>query len=591
MNLSNHTTSIAAGAVLFSAMALVGWQVQRGDHQTGAEARIQIRESRSSSRIDRPSTQRNGLAAAKRMLRAIQAEKNPAERMRATTALVNSLSPEELLEWMDKRWFTCRDGFDLTLFSRLATERLSHEDPIGLLAWSMKDGSTGWEASLQTLTKSDPQALLDFFRENPNSNIELRALAVVAETNPGLAVDRLIELSLSGHDMNSYQMGQTMLALAKSSPEQLEGALDSLAGKAGETAEAALLGVKLNRSFGTEIQNLIAQPDGLSRLKAAWQTSRTDLADTLLVNLGQLPSAWQAELSNNSSYFLDNKNASQWLAADLEGTGLTSQQADNIRMTCIQNLSYYNPKQALQGFLDLDRTSMNEVNRNSTLQSIFSNQRNLMSATGLINMLDNETDREFARQVIQSSNDSNPNSLRTASTAQEWLKKVDSVSSSPDSSNSYYLIQAVQSLNKHQLTQLGKDFENLPSESQRNVAQILASTSPFGDYEVDPNLKGQAITFLISNPEDEKQTHSNPRANSSALASKHVAQWAQTDPVAASAWTSKLPESEAKTWATKNLASTWMQYDPVAAKKWVNTLPIQIRQEVEEFINLSVPSQ
>ena len=587
MKFSNHTTTIAAGAILFSAMALVGWQVRGGDQKAGTDGQIPTRENRSSSRFDRSPSQGKGLAAAKRMLRALEAEKDPVERMRATTALVNSLSSDDLLEWMDKRWFTCRDGFDLTLFSKLATERLSHEDPIGLLAWSMKDESNGSEASLKILSKSDPQALLDFFKENPNPYIEFRALASIAETNPTMAMDRLIELSASSKSEYSYQITATMVALAESSPKQLEDALGSLEGEARQTAEAALLGAKLNRSFGAEIQNLINQPDGLNLLKAAWKTSGAKLSATMLANIGSLPPAWQSQLAGSASSLINNNNASQWLAADLEGAGLTSQQADSIRMTCIRNLSYSTPEKALQGFLDLDRTSMNENSRNSVLQSIFSNQSSVLAATGLINMLDSEADRETARQIVQSAANSNPNVLRNVSTSAEWLEKAGNAGSEEDSTNRYYLAEAVRNLSKHQLGQLSEDFQNLPPDTRRNVAEILGSRR--SDTEIEPNLKGQAISYLISNPPSEDEARTGSYSNPNALASMHVVKWAQTDPAAASAWTRTLPDSEAKTWATKNLAATWMQYDPAAAEKWIGALSPDTRREVKEFIDSKEP--
>jgi hypothetical protein len=259
-------------------------------------------------------------------------------------------------------------------------------------------------------------------------------------------------------------------------------------------------------------------------------------------------------------------------------------------MRCVQNLAYNHPEQALQGFLNLDRESMPAGNRNSVLQSIFGNQTNPETASGLLSQLDNEADREIARQFIQNNGASVSGNPKTIATAKEWLEQAEILVTNPTSNTRFELDQAVQTLNKEQLAQLGKDFQTLPPDSRRTVAAILSNSRP--DTEIDPNLKGQAISYLISNPaanDPSAQDPSNNSTNSNALASTHAVKWAQTDPAAASAWTSKLPDGEAKSWANKNLAATWMQYDPAAAKKWISNLPAGTRNEVQQFLDSPNP--
>ncbi|MBK1880910.1 hypothetical protein JIN85_00705 [Luteolibacter pohnpeiensis] len=588
MNSSNYTTRIAGGALLFCAMAFVGWQIQRGS-QKNSDPPTEIRQNRTSDRVRRPSNQNNkGLAGAKRLLRVIDAEKNPAERMRVTTALVNSLSTDELLEWLDKRWFTCRDGYELSLFSRLATERLSHEDPLRLLAWSMKDNSSGSEAALKTLTESDPQALIDFFKENPKPYLELRALGAISKNNPEMAMDRLIEISLTGKDADFgyYYINSAMTTMAESSPELLEAKIAELGGKFQKTAQAALLGAKLNRSFATELDKLIDQPDGLNQLKAACATSRTSISDSLLANLGRLPSSWQAAVLKNNSDFLNNTNAYQWLTADLEGAGVTSSDANLIRLDCINNLAYSNPKQALEGYQHLDPSTMDASQKISILQAIFSTQSNPLAATGLLNMLDSDEDRMIAQKAIPSNpNESDLYKLRNTTNSSDWLDQVKQLNTNTTSDIQYYLTESLQKMNKQQIAELSKDFQSLPEDARRNVANVLTSSYTRNEG-IDPELKGQALDYLISNPVAQG-TDSNSGTNLPMLASIHVTQWIQTDPKAATDWTSKLPDSDAKTWATKNLASTWMQYDPAAAQKWIQSLPSQTQQDVQNFIDSS----
>jgi hypothetical protein len=64
----------------------------------------------------------------------------------------------------------------------------------------------------------------------------------------------------------------------------------------------------------------------------------------------------------------------------------------------------------------------------------------------------------------------------------------------------------------------------------------------------------------------------------------HAVQWLKNDPDAASAWVNRLPASEAKTWAQKNLAANWVKYDFEEAQRWIKALPANERKEVETFL-------
>ncbi len=46
----------------------------------------------------------------------------------------------------------------------------------------------------------------------------------------------------------------------------------------------------------------------------------------------------------------------------------------------------------------------------------------------------------------------------------------------------------------------------------------------------------------------------------------------------------RLPDGDAKLWASKNVALNWNQYDPGAVSTWLKTLPNDVKTQVQKHL-------
>lgn len=576
MSTLSQNTAVRAGAVAgFLITAAIGWQlagdappapaIKAADSRT---TKVSARQARSNSRYQTP-------AYAKERLRAIRAAGSTQERMRATIELANTLPVSELESWLEGRWFDDSEGFDLTLFNKIAKERWLKEDPEGLALWSLKSGGQT-HGILASWAKDDPQRVIGFFKEHPNEQMELQMLQSIAKSDPALALGRLREIIAGGlgtGNISGYYGQQVLRSLAQSNPAALEAMLDSLPTKWRNTAEGAILTQKLNSSFSEEIQKLWERPDGLKILLQAGGGVE-GFNEKLIGELANMPASWKSALAADAYGFLDSSTAEKWLNLNLEGSGFTSEQAKQIRKGAVQNLMYQKPEVALKMMGTMD---FSDDERTSMIRNLFSNTRgDTEKAEGLIALLGTEQDRQTARNALATSSSS---SQAKNAKPSEWLETASAFDANTGSG--YQILSQLRNWDKEKLAELTSQFQTMPDAGKRNVAQVLA-----GDNNgIDPNLQGEAIRYLVANPIEPKEGQQTRRTeNPVRLASDHAVQMVQKDPFAATVWVQTLPSGEAKLWAQKNLAANWVQYDPDAANQWVKSLPADARGEVQNFL-------
>ena len=129
---------------------------------------------------------------------------------------------------------------------------------------------------------------------------------------------------------------------------------------------------------------------------------------------------------------------------------------------------------------------------------------------------------------------------------------------------------------------LGQAFQNLEGEEKTRLASFAATAR----YAIDKSLKGDAIKYVLENPEAQKATNwdNDNQSQATKQASQHALDLMKTDPARASAWVNSLPEGNTRLWAKKNLASNWNNYDPVGVQKWLNSQPANEQQAIETFL-------
>jgi len=567
----------SASAAAFVATALAGWHLA-GDHSSASPAPgEESGTAKVAKRVERSVRHSGPPAHVRAELDAIRDAGSTGNRMRATIDLATRLPVADLAEWLEKHWFDTGDGFDLTLFRKIAMQRWREEDPEGLMAWNMKNSPGNISQTMSSWVKTDPARALAFFQEHPNQSMEMRILAEVAKVDAALALSHLKEMidrgmgSRSGSDLDERLFQE----IAKRDPAALEAALDSLPPVWRIRAEGAAVGARLKADFAGELRELRDRPDGWKVFQAA-MGSTEGVKDKLFNELANLPSSWKSGLAAETHRYVDQESAAKWLDVDLEGMGFSQSQTRNIHFMALQYHSFQKPVEALEKLADF---GLEEEQKRNLISNIFGNSgRDPEMAEKLMAALDNDVDRAVAQKSLDGMQlSSNETKVENPT---EWLEKVGTL----DPNQSFRFMHQLDQWDKEKIAVLADEFRVMPDEKKLPVAKLLATG--FYTEEGDQGLRGEAIRFLVGQPQtpQEEGVLQQESFNPSQIASRYAVMLATKDPDSATQWVRSLPNGEAKQWAQKNLAANWAKYDPDAMDQWVKSLPSADRTEVEAFL-------
>ncbi|MES2440740.1 MAG: hypothetical protein V4584_16860 [Verrucomicrobiota bacterium] len=566
----------------FLAAAVIGWKLE-GDSTPPPTAPAPPHSHRPG-----PARQAGNVtgprAEAARRMHFLRQIRHPGERMRATMDLATSISPADFAAWIDGGWFSLREGMDLTLFTKILMQRWRNEDPESFLLWSYSNNSPEADSLRQSWAEAEPQRLLDFYRQHPNTFWEVLDLAVIAENHPALALQRLQEMISAGLSRDEFDCTPRLLkVLAKQNPAALEAALDFLPELERRLAEAIIITGKLESSFSTAVRELWDRPDGLGLFRYSLSNSGDPaLLTQLFAGFADFPDSWRQSICSNAKSFLHPGNASVWLSTDLVSLGFSEEMEKLIRPDAITDLSYHQPADALAFLMT---TGLDPVKRETVLFKIFENAaRNPQQAQALLATLTSEEDREIARKAMQPGA-SEPETSRIDNPS-DWMQAV-TAANSEDGKFSDYL-SMIHDWDSGKITALKTQFQALPEDKQRKLTLFL-----LGSSSAPALLEEEALATLIRQPWDAQQfIPADPFAEpfqatneeiKARLASEYVGKVAAKDPTAAGEWISTLPDGQPKLWAQKNLLSLWSQYDPEAAGRWMKTLPAGTEAKLKDL--------
>lgn len=577
---SNNPAMLAGAALGFLTTAIIGWKVAERPKADAPMAAQEEPAGKSTSRPMRSSRNRSGMPeAVKQRVASIRALASPDDRMRATIELATKLPVSEIAKWMDGRWFNTGSGYDVSLFNKILKERWEKEDPEGLLAWRMKSNSYSVGETLAKWAETDPQKITAFFKEHPDRDLQLRSLAEIAKKNPEFALQCLRDMpgGSSRNGMTGYYNRQVLEEIAKASPAVLESALAALPAGLKAQAESILIGKRLETSFDSEFAKLLERPDGWKVFSESLSNGK-DMKEKLFDQLANLPASWKSSMASNPYNLMDSSNAMKWWNADLEGLGFTEKDAKRIRAQALSRIASKQPEEALRMMAggNLDSNS-----RHNIIANLFSNLRgdNADKAEALIAQLGTDEEKSQARQYL--SNDSSSDKQEKLDNPSDWLAKIGSID--PKNGSHYQYLSMLRQWDSAKLAELGNQFRAMPDDKKKTVAQVLAASSEYsGNF--DSTLVGDAIQYLVSQPQDPSANQRGGSSDPIARASQYAVRLAGRDAVAASQWVQSLPSGDARLWAQKNLGANWSQFDPDAAGQWLKTLPASERTQVEEFI-------
>ncbi len=582
--LPNKPVVLAGAALGFLAMTVLGWNLADQPPKPAAASQPEV-TAKVANRPTRHARKSGPPDAVRQQMASIRALGTPEERMRATIELAYNLPVSEIEAWMENRWFNTGQGFDLSLFNKILTERWNKEDPEGLLVWKLKNNSGNAAATLASWAAKEPERVAAFFKNHPNKNLQLQSLAAIAKANPAFALKCLREMpasSTSEDGMAGYYNKQTLAELAKSSPAELEAALASLPAGLRTQAEAVLIGQRLQTSFNDEFAKLLERPDGWKILTTNF-SEIPGIGDKLFDQLAEMPDAWKKSLASDPYDLMDASTATKWWNADLEDLGFNEKDAKRIRSAALNRMASKQPEEALKllGSADLD-----PGNREAVISNIFANlEGKPEKGEALLALLGSEEEKQQARAALAAYSDNSDNSDNSSAEKIEnptdWLEKV--ATAGLKSSDSYQFLSMLREWDPEKIADLGNQFRTMPDDRKKQVAQVIASNSSYA-RNVGPALVGDAIRYLVAQPADPAAGYRGSSFDPVAQASNFAVNWSKTDPAAAGTWVQSLPAGDARLWAQKNLAANWAQYDPAEAAQWVKTLPASERAEVQEFM-------
>ncbi len=566
-------SAVFAGA---GAMLLLGWTLGGKREEAAHEEVLSRADARLTDRAARPDGKYRTPDHAVSRVAAIRALSSRGEQMRATIALVNSLTLEELAEWIEGRWFDHGGDFNLTLFNKIAEKRWQTEDPDGYLAYQIRQGGGSAYEAMDRLAREDPERLFAYFREHPDASMELSLLQRVANDHPDLALARARELIESGvglGDSVRHQLGYTLRTIAAKDPALVEGLLESVPTFFAREIERGIVSKGLQDSFSETMRDLWGRADGWSLFSGADLEGK---GGKLLAEIHDLPAAWKNMIAQQPHSVIDGENAAQWLGVDFKGAGFTDKQAKDIVSRSLMYLASEDPQETLR---QMDKWEISENDRNNLIQRIFG-ANSVEQTRALLDSLPSDQERAKAAGMLEARmRHETVDQVTAPTTPKEWMETL----SGMDEASVYPLVSQLRNWNSEKIAEITAGFHDLPAETKDKLA---ASLLDYGN-SVDPALRGEAVRHQLTsasdesgNPSDDPFRGRNPEERASALA----VEWMKSDPGAASQWVNSLPAGDAKLWAQKNLARNWALYDPDSAKLWVSSLPGHAKTEVTQFL-------
>lgn len=560
-----------ACVLLFAVAAAAGWK------SVGRREVVSGEQPLTMTKRERPPPRRSpGAAEAAAKMKAVRDAGTPQERMRAAVSLAMSLDPAEFAAWAEGDRFDLRAGSELHVFRFILFERWLAEDPESLIGWTVENNHGQAYRAVEDLLKNDPERAIAYFREHPNDVFELSKLTTAVKTDPGLVLARLTEMSQRGITGDAAGRARELFdALAWKSPEALEAALNGLSPALRDVADVSLAGMRLEKSFATEIKALWERPDGW-KLFSEIISSNQELGDGLITQIAAMPASWKNAMADSPYYAIRSGIALEWLDKDLEAAGFTSSQAMRIKQAAIDRLVGANPTVAMSrlGSLGLDAKKKSQLFSSAMMRLVGSPGK----AEEMIASLASEEDRMSAREQLEIAKlGRGSNEARSPSELLGILGAADTSGTS-----SWYLARATGNWTAEQVSDYKKSFGELGAAEREKVALLFSSRA--GDVEGNEEIFGDAVRYLVNNPPATTGNRSS-RDNTVFSASQYAVKIASNSLPEASAWIDTLPDGDAKMWARRNVASDLNQYDPGAVRDWMKTLPAGTRDDLRTYLD------
>lgn len=509
-------------------------------------------------------------------VRAIREAGDAGEQMRATLALVNSLPVEDLVMWLEGRWFDNDEGFNLVLFNHALQERLMKEAPDLLFQWASKTNEYHGNKVFKRWADSDPIAALDYLKEHPDATLELITLASLVKTDPALVWERLKDFTGQITYRNSDELKSAIAALPNLTAEQISTLPDGMH----TTAKAVLFERSLVSDFDGTFAALADEPNRLF----IWQRmnlENDEVRQILLSRMADVPEACRSMLAERSHALINEQNALEWSVADLEGAGFTSSQANQIRSAALSRLP---GEKGLAVFDVMDTESAgytwavkNFISRNDKnpelieqLKGKLTNQEELDMVDGLL--ANREVIRGMRNRLAEDglSVSDYCDAVIDAATTIEFGKNIYSYNDSDQ------LISSFKKMTSEQSTEFRKQFANLSQEQKLHAVKSLNGSFHYPQDGFPQDYVRDFIDVLASSSDKNDLRNANEAV---VIQSNHRV---MADPAQATEWAAGFQDAEMRVQAQRTIAKTWKLHDADAANAWLKTLPTDVQAQINQ---------
>lgn len=541
---------IAGSTIAFVLATAVGWGTAGNRGKPQDEITRQPAKSR-----DRPDAAgRNDSTRA--LLSRLRKIENPEELAKAALSLVESMSHDELADWLLHQRFRPREGMAAELFRQAARERCLRECPELLLepvgkGYADPNAFLRGEA-LEVIARRDPEQALAWMRGRPAENVELAALKVLAATHPDEVIQRIVERYVADGEYLSWSGGDSrvLLEIARHDPAALVAAAGELPGKMKTQAEGALALMEWERDPDGGLATLLARADGWQVFAMASSMSdQNDLMAFLIPKLAELPPGWRQQLVDAPDV-IRGGHAGEWVAVDFEAAGFSDVQASRMRQKALLAMVGAGDREAALAVWQ-QSPPMAVENLQQFLSYVFDEndpQGNEALLAGIADKSLREQARGFIGQQDAAENtgpravaDWDEDAMGAARQAMSWGAEAGAVEEArgrfhamEDSERREVAVGMVESFHRG-----GSAQQELYGEALRVLAEDPGSS--------DEGLRGRGVEYR---------------------ATVHAFDLFQTDATRAADWVDSLPAGEVRDSVRTGFFERWKNYDPTAAQRW-----------------------
>ncbi|YCM43000.1 hypothetical protein V2O64_16960 [Verrucomicrobiaceae bacterium 227] len=559
----NSRILILAASLLFLG-GLAGWSLAPSPNRGADSQEADPPKATVSSRSATSSSRSGGRVSEDSRMRAIRDSRNEGERMHSAIALAKSLPLDQAGKWLDEGLFSQREGYALTLFTKILEQRWRTEDPNGYLIWQLGNGRSVSTEEMARLSENNPELLLSSIRLIQDPNSRSAAIANLAKVRPDLALAELAKMDVA-ELRNTGNFGGIFREMAQSDLATLQAAVEGLPFALQGEAQKAIFGQLLAKDFSGALSQLVDLPNGFEILMSDSSVISKN-RQGFLESFASLPKSWQKKLEDSTYSLTNGMEYDEVLSTDWESYGVSEKSAGRLKGYSLFQEARNDKAKALELF---QSAGLNEAGRRYFLDMLkWNNGQETIQA--LKSHLE-PADWDYVSKDLESyfGTMSQSGTQKTAAEISEDLAKTDHLSLSFANYS-----WAMQQWSAEEKAQFQTDYATMQGEERHRVTAMLVNSR-------DLEQRVAAVTEILGSPAAQEVAGWKEAPE---VTSKLAVDLLQQDAERATTWVGGLPEGDSRSWAMKNLAANWKNLDPVAAGNWVNSLPAAERAEVREYL-------